>query len=152
MDITFAVRLATPADVRDVTRVTRDAYSLYVPRIGREPAPMSADHRALIEAGDVWVAVDDDDAVAGALVVRPVEGALLLESVAVAPAMQGRGIGRRLIAHAEELARRDGLGAVELYTNVHMTENLSLYPALGYEETGRATEDNFERVYFRKSL
>jgi hypothetical protein len=33
-----------------------------------------------------------------------------------------------------------------------MTENLSLYAALGYEETGRATEDGFDRVYFRKSL
>ena len=33
-----------------------------------------------------------------------------------------------------------------------MTENLALYPALGYVETGRRVEDGFSRVYFSKRL
>jgi len=78
--------------------------------------------------------------------------ALLLESVAVLPAFQGRGIGRSLIAFAEEHARRLDLSAVELYTNERMTENLRLYPALGYEETGRATQAGFARVFFQKRI
>jgi ribosomal protein S18 acetylase RimI-like enzyme len=146
------LRQAGAADVRAIALLTRDAYAMYVPRIGREPAPMTADHGALVEAGEVWVAEAGDGTVAGAVVVRRAGDALLLESVAVAPSHQGRGIGRRLIEHAEALAREGGLESVELYTNVHMTENLSLYPALGYEETGRATEDGFERVYFRKRV
>jgi ribosomal protein S18 acetylase RimI-like enzyme len=150
--VTARVRQAERSDADAVTRLTRDAYAVYVPRIGREPAPMTADHPALVDAGEVWVAVEESGEVLGALVVRPLADALLLESVAVAPKQQGRGIGRMLIAHAEELARREGLAAVELYTNVHMTENLSLYPVLGYRETGRATEDGFARVYFRKDL
>ena len=42
--------------------------------------------------------------------------------------------------------------AVELYTNAQMTENLSLYPRLGYAKTGRRMEDGFDRVFYRKEL
>ena len=68
------------------------------------------------------------------------------------PDRQGCGIGRALIAHVEEEARRLGLNAVELYTNEKMTENLGLYSRLGYIETGRRNEDGFNRVFFRKAL
>lgn len=73
-----------------------------------------------------------------------------LENVAVAPECQGHGLGKRLIGHCEQTARALGCAAVELYTNEKMTENLSLYPAMGYVETGRRREDGFNRVYFRK--
>jgi hypothetical protein len=33
-----------------------------------------------------------------------------------------------------------------------MTENQRLYAAIGYEETGRATEAGYERVFMRKRL
>jgi hypothetical protein len=33
-----------------------------------------------------------------------------------------------------------------------MTANLSIYPRLGYTETGRRTEDGFNRVYFEKTI
>jgi len=41
---------------------------------------------------------------------------------------------------------------VTLYTNERMTENLRLYPALGYLETGGAVQDGFARVFYRKLL
>jgi len=146
-----AIRRASAGDVAAAAAITRAAYSTYVERIGREPAPMAADFGALIEAGDVWVATDRDQVV-GVLVLRLQDAALLLESVAVDPAHQGRGIGRSLIDHAERVARDQGLGAVDLYTNALMTENLRLYPSLGYEVVDRRREDGFDRVYFRKSL
>ncbi|HYW29781.1 MAG TPA: GNAT family N-acetyltransferase [Gaiellales bacterium] len=145
------IRLAEPADAPAVDRLTREAYSVYVPVIGREPAPMAADHAALIDAGEVHVA-EVDGRVAGALVTRPLGRSLLLESVAVDPASQGRGIGRALIACAERQAAGLGLEAVELYTNAAMTANLALYPHLGYVETGRRTEDGYDRVFFRKPI
>ena len=37
-------------------------------------------------------------------------------------------------------------------TNEKMTENLTLYPRLGYCEVARRTEDGFNRVYFQKTL
>jgi hypothetical protein len=33
-----------------------------------------------------------------------------------------------------------------------MTDNLGLYPRLGYEEFDRRREDGFDRVYFSKAL
>jgi hypothetical protein len=33
-----------------------------------------------------------------------------------------------------------------------MTENLTFYPALGYDETGRGVQDGFARVFYRKAL
>jgi ribosomal protein S18 acetylase RimI-like enzyme len=142
---------ARPSDANDVRACVRASYAEYVERIGREPAPMGADYEALIDAGEVWV-VRAGGAVAGVLVVRPEPPALLLENVAVAPAQRGRGLGRALIAFAEERARAAGLEAVSLYTNERMTENLRLYPRLGYAETGRRVEDGFARVYFRKPV
>jgi ribosomal protein S18 acetylase RimI-like enzyme len=146
-----AIRRASAGDAAAAAGITRAAYEPYVERIGREPAPMAADFDALIGAGDVWVAADGDRVV-GVLVLRLKDTALLLESVAVDPAHQRRGIGRSLIGHAERVARDAGLGAVDLYTNARMTENLRLYPSLGYEVVDRRREDGFDRVYFRKPL
>ncbi len=146
-----AIRRAAAGDAAAAAAVTSAAYRPYIERIGREPAPMGADFDALIAAGDVWVATDQGRVV-GVLVLRLQDTALLLESVAVDPAHQRRGIGRSLIDHAEQVARDAGLGAVDLYTNAHMTENLVLYPSLGYELIDRRREDGFDRVFFRKSL
>ena len=128
-----------------------EAYALYVPRIGREPAPLTADYAELIERGEVWV-TEEAGEVVGILVLRPLPVSLLLENVAVLPGFQGRGIGRALIAFAEQHARELGLPEVTLYTNERMTENLRLYPALGYVETERRLEEGYARVYFRKPV
>ena len=142
---------AEPADADAVAACVRAAYAEYVERIGREPAPMGADYAALIAEGGVWVA-RSRAGIAGVLVLRPQPPSLLLENVAVAPAHRGRGLGRALVAFAEEHARAHGFDAVTLYTNERMTENLAMYPALGYAETGRRVEDGFARVYFRKPV
>ena len=147
--MTTAIRLAGPDDLDAVRRIARAAYAVYVARIGREPAPMVADFAASIAAGQVSVA---GVPAVGFVVAYPRGDHWHLENVAVAPAAQGAGLGGALIAHAEALARAAGASAVELYTNVNMTENLSLYPRLGYTETGRATEDGFDRVFYRKEL
>jgi ribosomal protein S18 acetylase RimI-like enzyme len=142
---------AAAGDARAVTECVRAAYAGYVPRIGREPAPMTADYGGLIDAGEVWVA-RAAGGICGVLVLRPQPPALLVENVAVAPGHQGQGLGRRLMTFAEEHARAAGLDEVVLYTNERMTENLRFYPALGYTETGRGLQDGFARVFYRKAL
>src|SRR5687767_4895939 len=117
------IRPAEPAEVDAVRACVRAAYSIYVERIGRQPAPMSADYEALVAAGEVWVACEEESVV-GVLVIRARSGSLFLENVAVTPGSQGRGIGRALIDFAERQAAELGLPAVELYTNERMTENL----------------------------
>ena len=145
------IRPARSAEANAVRSLVRAAYDLYVPRICREPAPMRHDYAALIESADVWVAVEENE-VAGVIVLEDAPEALEVANVAVRPQSQRRGLGRALLAFADGEARRRGHSAVTLYTNVHMTENLALYPALGYVETGRRSEHGFDRVFFRKEL
>ena len=151
MGAQIEIRPAASSDAAGVDRIAREAYAPYVSRIGREPAPMTADHASLIAQGEVWVATDGDQ-LSGFVVLRAGPASLLLESVAVSAPQRGRGVGRALIGFAERHARDLGLGSVELYTNAMMTENLRYYPRLGYVEYDRRREHGFDRVYFRKAV
>jgi N-acetylglutamate synthase-like GNAT family acetyltransferase len=146
-----SIRRATAADLPAISQLITDAYTKYVERIGRPPAPMTADYAAALTHSRVWVLLSDE-AVVGALVTENRADHLLLETVAVAPTAQGRGYGALLLDRAEQDAAEQGLPEVRLYTNEAMTENLTFYPRHGYRETGRLFEDGFRRVYFSKSI
>ncbi len=149
--MTALIRPATPSDRTAIERLARDAYGVYTPRIGRPAGPILADYGALIAARHVHV-LEVSGATLGVLVVVENDGAMLLDNVAVSPAAQGHGHGRRLIAFAEDLARSAGHRTLDLYTNEAMTENLSLYLRLGFVETHRAREGGYRRIYMRKPL
>ncbi len=125
------------------------AYLRYLPRIGRPPAPVSADYAAIVARGEASIAVRAGQII-GMIVLVPHSDYLLLENVAVLPAEQGRGVGSRLLEFAEAHARELGLPAIRLYTNEAMTENLAYYLRRGYVETHRAQEHGLRRVYFIK--
>lgn len=147
------IRPATAADEEAIRACAMAAYQRYVAAIGRKPAPMLADFAAQIAAGDIEVAADETSGtLQGFIVSFPRGDHMFLENVAVHPEAAGQGIGKALIARCESEARRRELGSVQLYTNVKMVENLSIYPRLGYVETGRRHEDGFDRVYFEKPL
>jgi GNAT superfamily N-acetyltransferase len=110
---------------------------------------MDDDYADKIDAGQVDIA-ELDGAPIGVLVLIPRDDHLLVENVAVDPDHQGRGVGRALLGHAERTAAHLGLPELRLYTNAAMTENLKLYPRLGYREVVRKTENGFERVFFAK--
>ena len=112
---------------------------------------MLDDYAARIWEGVVWV-IEEGGAIAGIIVLLPRPDHLLLDNIAVAPAWQGRGLGRRLLAFAEAEAARRGYREIRLYTHQTMTENHRLYTAIGYEETGRRTEDGYDRVFMCKQL
>jgi len=145
------IHRARPEDAPFVREIAREAYKPYVKRIGREPAPMVADFAALINAAEVWVAVDFAE-ILGYIVMRPRGDTLHIENVAVSPPRHGEGVGKALLDFAEAEAARVGIARMDLYTNARMRENLSLYPRLGWVETDRRTEDGFERVYYEKPV
>jgi len=55
-----------------------------------------------------------------------------VQNIAVSPSFQRRGLGSRLMAHAEGAARALGHRRICLYTNRHFAENVGLYLKLGY--------------------
>ncbi|HVU78003.1 MAG TPA: GNAT family N-acetyltransferase [Gaiellaceae bacterium] len=145
------IRPARPEEASAVAAITLRAYAHYVERIGRRPAPMDADYDELVAAGRVFVSVVDGE-VAGAIVLARYDDHLLVENVAVDPRFQKRGLGRALLAFAEDEARAQGIGILRLYTNVLMVENIALYTRLGWRETERRSERDFARVFFEKRL
>jgi len=147
----LTIRPGCVADLSAVQACARAAYTQYIDRMPIEPAPMHADFAALIEMGHLRVAHLRGE-LTGYVVFYAEGDHVQLENVAVQPALAGQGIGGALIRYVEKYAQAQGYAAVELYTNIAMTENLLMYPALGYRETGRRSEDGFERVFFRKSL
>jgi GNAT superfamily N-acetyltransferase len=147
----ITIRLASEPDTELVGLITTEAYRHYVPRIGREPAPMTTDYAVAVRDGQAWIA-EDDGQPAGIVVLELHADHLLVENIAVRPAAQGRGVGRRLLARAEEVARELGYAEVRLYTHEAMTENIAYYPRRGYTETHRGGGDGYRRVFFRKQL
>jgi ribosomal protein S18 acetylase RimI-like enzyme len=147
----MAIRRARSDDREAIEACVRAAYEKYVPRIGKEPAPMRADYAALIAQGIVSV-IADASAVRGVAVCFPNEDHFFLENIAIDPAYQGQGLGQSLMRFVEEEARAVGMNEIRLYTNEMMTENLAYYPRLGYEEIERRIEDGYRRVYLRKML
>jgi ribosomal protein S18 acetylase RimI-like enzyme len=145
------IRPAVPGEAHDVSALVQRAYGHYVARIGRRPGPMDDDYAEKVARGLVSVA-DEAGEIVGLIVLLRQPGHLLVENVAVAPERQGEGVGRDLLAFAEAVAREAGTPVLRLYTHAAMTENLALYPRLGYEQTDRRTDNGFERVFFVKRL
>lgn len=145
------IQRARPEDAAPICQVAMAAYSPYIRRIGRKPAPMVASFPPLIAAGEVWALAEIADII-GFIVMRTQKNCLHIENVAVHPERHGEGHGRALLEFAEAEARRRELPVMELYTNAKMTENLTLYARLGWRETDRRTEQGFERVYFEKAV
>lgn len=125
------VRRATTADALAVRELTRAAYAKWVPVLGREPRPMTADYDAATRDHLIDVLRVDGEAMA-LIEMAPKPDHLLIVNVAVAPTYQGKGYGSTLMAHAEEVARSLNLSEIRLYTNALFAENLRLYSRLGY--------------------
>src|SRR5467141_3924644 len=145
------IRAATAADVPAIAEIVDQAYRHYIARMDKPPGPVLDDYAARVLEGVVWV-LEEGAVIAGIIVLLPATDYLLLDNIAVSPARQGLGLGRRLLAFAEAEAVRRGYNEIRLYTHQKMVENQRLYASVGYEETGRRTEAGYDRVFMGKQL
>ena len=134
-----------------ITALVHDAYVGSVALLGRQPMPMTVDYAEAVALHEVWV-LDEGDRLSGVLELIAKPDVMWIENVAVAPDRQGRGLGRRLLAHAEAQARERGLTAMGLLTNRRYVENIAMYQRHGYRETARAPRGGADVVTFRKVL
>ena len=147
-----AIRRAQASDAAAVRDLTRKSYAKWVPVIGREPRPMTADHALAVTRH--WIdLIEDDDGLAALVEMIPEAGFLLIENLAVREDRQGEGLGGLLLAHAEAIARETGRAEVRLYTNAAFAANLTFYGRKGYSTSGRTPlPDGGVMVHFVKSV
>jgi len=114
-----SLRRAEPADASAIRELSRAAYAKWVLVIGCEPLPMTADYdqavrRHLIdlyeEGGELHALIE--------MVVQA--GHLVIENIAVRPDQQGKGIGDRLLRHAEDVAASMNIPEVRLLAGGEM--------------------------------
>jgi len=142
---------AMAGDAASIRSLVHDAYSKWVPVIGREPRPMLADQGAAIRDHRVDV-IRIHGAIAGVIEMIPAPDHLLIENVAVSPAHQKQGIGRRLLAHAEQVAAALGCSVIRLYTNPLFAGNVRLYESAGYTVDREEPFMGGTTVYMSKRL
>jgi GNAT superfamily N-acetyltransferase len=99
------IRRARAEDAARIAAIARAAYLKYVPRVGREPAPMMADFAAEI-AADRVVVIGTAGAVDGYMIAWPENDSYFIDNIAVDPLQQGKGLGRQLVDRAVDEAKR----------------------------------------------
>jgi len=131
------VRMAQRADAEPLARLINAAF--VVERIAFDGDRVDVlGVGALMEKG-AFLVVEDPDGLAGCVYVEARGGCGYLGLLSVAPIRQGTGLGRRLVAAAEEYARRAGCRAMDLRIISPRAESLlPFYQHLGYAQNGTA--------------
>ena len=148
MEHEIELRRGAGPDAAAIRDLTRAAYAKWVPAIGREPKPMSADCEIAIQ-NNRFDLLYIDGTLAALIETIDQGDSLLIENVAVAPAFQRRGLGSKLMRHAEEVARSLGYDRIWLYTNRRFAGNIELYTSLGY---GVDTEEPIDAGMVRTNM
>jgi len=131
----FTIRKAVPGDAEEISQLMKAAYAIYASR--------------RLDFPDVSAGIDNDirdhmvsvamanGFVVGAIVLVLGRDFVQVANVAVLPGHTGSGLGRRLLALADDLAREKGKPTLRLSTHEGLPENIALYSHLGWQETGR---------------
>ncbi|MFD0978657.1 GNAT family N-acetyltransferase [Tropicimonas aquimaris] len=142
------IRQARVEDAPAFTSVIRAAYGPWIDRLEGLP-DVDAGVADEIAHHPVWVAAQPGTGrIVGGLVLHLEPGVARVANLAVHPDCGGQGIGRALMAAAEEHARAAGYRQMTLASHRDMTPTLRFYRNSGWAETGR---EGF-RVFMVKDL
>lgn len=150
------LRLLREADTVSAEALLRTAFAAYVRKLGREQTPGAYhDLPAAIAEERVYGAFRGERLVGVAITNRDTVG-WSLEQIGVAPALQGAGIGSRMLQVLEVEARMAGATTLSLDTAEIMEDLIGFYRRHGFREVRRAPpshgKDGYLRVYLKKSL
>lgn len=113
--------------------------------------PPSSAHRLTLDAlqakakQEILLLACSGDRLVGCLFIADRGDHSYLGKLAIAPSMQGRGLGRRFVGAAEDLARAAGKSALELQTRIELLDNHAAFARMGFAETGRTAHPGFDR-------
>jgi N-acetylglutamate synthase-like GNAT family acetyltransferase len=130
------IRSATADEAEAVVALIHRAFAQYRGKLTPESGALSetaATIRAAMASGSVVVALDRSR-IAGCVSVQRKPDFAYAGRLAVDPQAHGTGIGRRLMAEAERLARQMGASRLRVDVRLALTENRAFFRALGFVE------------------
>ncbi|MDP9812753.1 GNAT superfamily N-acetyltransferase [Rhizobium tibeticum] len=95
---------------------------------------------------EIVYAATEGEVLRGCVFLRPEDDCLYIGKLAISPDAQGRGIGRRLLAVAEEVARSRALASLRLETRIELVENHRVFVRWGFEKTAENAHPGFTRT------
>jgi predicted N-acetyltransferase YhbS len=141
------------ADAGEVLTVQRAAFVSEAAIYGSVDMPPLTQTLAELEAelrSESGLTARIDGRLVGAIRFVEKDGMLLIGRIAIAPDMQGEGVGRTLLEHAE---RASSAQVAELFTGSLSEANIRLYERCGYVEHERVPDgDGTAQVFLRKNL
>ncbi|MEL6572062.1 MAG: GNAT family N-acetyltransferase [Pseudomonadota bacterium] len=143
---------AKSEDEAALERLIETAFVKYVQALGRDwPGPYPWLPEAIAQGRVLWI-----DGTKGCAVIDRDGDALKIDQIAIDPAHQGRGTGRRAMEALEELAIRASFAQITLYTAQVHTNLVAFYSSLGYRVTDlrppASGKDDIPRIHMTKPL
>jgi GNAT superfamily N-acetyltransferase len=145
------LRRAQPSETEKIAAFQRAAYARNRTIIGVEPIPLQADYAKILTEYEVWLH-ESGDRLAGVLILEPRADDLLIWSVATAPDARRSGLGNRLLAAAEQRARRLGKRIMRLYTGELLVNNVAWYQRRGYTIEHTEVMSDRRIVHMKKTI
>jgi len=141
------IRPARAEEADAIVALIHRAFGQYRGKLRPESSALleSADTiRAAMKTGTVLLAVRAG-AILGCISVQRKAGCAYAGRLAVEPMEQGTGIGRALIAEAEEVARRMGVARLRVDVRLKLRDNLAFFKALGFADGPQRCHPGFSR-------
>jgi ribosomal protein S18 acetylase RimI-like enzyme len=134
------IRLATMPDAPAIAGVVNSAF--VVEREFRPGDRASSAEIVKLIARDMFLVAEQGGHIAGAVHVSVAKEIGYFGMLAVAPEVQGGGLGRKLLEAAEDHCRKAGCSIMTMSTGEERKELVAWYERLGYRVTSVAVSDN----------
>jgi N-acetylglutamate synthase-like GNAT family acetyltransferase len=164
----LVIRDATAIDIPAIVKVRRTAFtngevrgfttperSIFYSQ--RELKRAWAKENQLVDGWKVLVA-EDDGGVVGFIVFKVENGLCYIDNVNISKDKQRTGVGRALVSHVEELARRQGIHRICTDTTENAEgkpwKSYAFWIRMGYKDVGerRKTKWSFKEIPFVKNI
>lgn len=140
-------QITNPDDGPAVMSLLQAAFAGMHARIDPPSSLRGLTRDALFASGEVWIIGGPTETPPVACVIlTPRADVLYVGKLAVDLRWRGRGLARRLIAHAEARARALGLAALELQVRVELVENHAAFVAMGFTKVAETAHPGYLRV------
>ena len=138
---TISIRSAAADDVPRIVTLLNAAFAMEWDFINRDRASAPEIARSMT-TGSFFVVDGQEGALSACMYLEQRGDRLYLGMLAVKPGLQGRGVGRQMMAAAERQAAALGCGAIDIRIVNRRTELPPFYRSLGFVDAGTEPLDD----------